>query len=85
MPARLKLTSPLQNAAAFIEPMDCLVVAKLPDSAIWVREIKIDGYRAIAVKTADRVSVLLAHKKFLQQQIQCFRQYAARGRESYPN
>jgi bifunctional non-homologous end joining protein LigD len=32
--------------------MDCLAVTKLPNSANWVWEIKIDGYRAIAVKTA---------------------------------
>ena len=31
--------------------MDCLAVTKLPDSGSWVWEIKIDGYRAIAVKT----------------------------------
>ncbi len=36
--------------------MDCLAVAKLPDSANWVWEIKIDGYRAIAVKS-DRVNL----------------------------
>ena len=36
--------------------MDCLAVTKLPDSANWVWEIKIDGYRAIAVKS-DRVNL----------------------------
>jgi ATP-dependent DNA ligase len=50
MPAKLKLTSLPPKPAVFIEPMDCLAVAKLPDSANWVWEIKIDGYRAIAAK-----------------------------------
>jgi bifunctional non-homologous end joining protein LigD len=57
MPAKLKLTSLPQKPAAFIEPMDCLAVTKLPDSAHWVWEIKIDGYRAIAVKNEDRVKL----------------------------
>src|SRR5438477_5725143 len=56
MPAKLKLNSLPQKPAAFIEPMDCLAVTKLPDSANWVWEIKIDGYRAIAVKT-DHVNL----------------------------
>jgi ATP-dependent DNA ligase len=36
--------------AAFIEPMECLAVARLPDGPNWVWEVKLDGYRAIAVK-----------------------------------
>jgi DNA ligase D-like protein (predicted ligase) len=57
MPSKLKLTSLPQKQAAFIEPMDCLAVAKLPDSANWVWEIKIDGYRAIAVKSGNQVNL----------------------------
>src|SRR5712671_6198293 len=57
MPSKLKLPSLPQRAAEFIEPMDCLSVAKLPDAANWVWEIKIDGYRAIAVKSDDRVNL----------------------------
>jgi ATP-dependent DNA ligase len=38
---------------AFIEPMECLAVAKLSDAPGWVLEIKLDGYRAIAVKDAE--------------------------------
>jgi ATP-dependent DNA ligase len=57
MPARPKLNSLPQKTAAFIEPMDCLAVARLPESANWVWEIKIDGYRAIAVKNGDRVNL----------------------------
>jgi ATP-dependent DNA ligase len=54
--AKLNLTSLPQKRAAFIEPMDCLAVTKLPNSANSVWEIKIDGYRAIAVKTYIHLS-----------------------------
>jgi bifunctional non-homologous end joining protein LigD len=36
---------------AFIEPMDCLPVPKLPEGPQWLWEIKLDGYRAVAVKS----------------------------------
>src|SRR4029077_341012 len=54
---KLKLTSLPPKPAVFIEPMECLAVSKLPDSANLVWEIKIDGYRAIAVKNGDRVNL----------------------------
>jgi DNA ligase D-like protein (predicted ligase) len=56
MPPKLKTVSLPQKDATFIEPMECLSVPKLPDAANWVWEIKIDGYRAIAVKS-DRVNL----------------------------
>jgi bifunctional non-homologous end joining protein LigD len=31
--------------------MECLAVAKLPDGQQWLYEIKLDGYRAEAVKS----------------------------------
>src|SRR5271169_6031687 len=37
--------------AHFIEPMNCLAVAKLPVGPAWEYELKLDGYRAIAFKT----------------------------------
>ncbi len=37
--------------------MECLAVAKLPDGAEWVYEIKLDGYRAIAVKSAGGINL----------------------------
>jgi ATP-dependent DNA ligase len=45
------------NKAAFIEPMECLAVAKLPDGPNWLWEIKLDGYRAVAVKSGGAVTL----------------------------
>ena len=56
MPPKLRLKSLPQKDATFIEPMECLAVPKLPEAANWVWEVKIDGYRAIAVKS-DRVNL----------------------------
>jgi predicted GNAT family acetyltransferase len=35
--------------AHFIEPMPCLAVKKLPEGEGWQYELKLDGYRALAV------------------------------------
>jgi DNA ligase D-like protein (predicted ligase) len=40
-----------KKAAAFTEPMECLAVSKLPEGSQWIWEIKLDGYRAVAVKS----------------------------------
>jgi ATP-dependent DNA ligase len=34
----------------FIEPMECLAADKLPEGPGWLYEIKLDGYRMIAVR-----------------------------------
>jgi bifunctional non-homologous end joining protein LigD len=41
--------------AKFIEPMLLLRTDKLPDSPDLLYEIKLDGYRAIAFKSGDKV------------------------------
>jgi ATP-dependent DNA ligase len=33
--------------------MECLSVSKLPEGSRWLWEIKLDGYRALAVKSGD--------------------------------
>jgi bifunctional non-homologous end joining protein LigD len=35
----------------FIEPMQSMAVAKLPDGPIWEYEIKFDGYRALGIRS----------------------------------
>jgi ATP-dependent DNA ligase len=37
--------------------MECLAVSRLPDAPTWIWEVKIDGYRAIAVKSDDTVNL----------------------------
>ena len=40
-----------KTKATFIEPMLLLRVEKLPQGADWSYEIKLDGYRALAIKS----------------------------------
>jgi ATP dependent DNA ligase domain len=44
-----------RTKAAFIEPMLLLRKEKLPEGPDWLYEIKLDGYRALAIKTAHKV------------------------------
>jgi hypothetical protein len=39
--------------------MDCLPVPKLPEGAEWIWEVKLDGYRAVAVKSGDAVTLII--------------------------
>jgi bifunctional non-homologous end joining protein LigD len=51
-------SSPPRRKVAFIEPMECLAVRKLPDGPEWVYEIKLDGYRAVAIKSDGKLNLI---------------------------
>jgi len=51
------LSSLPKRKAEFIEPMDCAAVSKLPNEWQWIYEIKLDGYRAIGVKSDRGVNL----------------------------
>jgi len=51
--------------AAFIEPMECAIVSKLPEGRQWTYEVKLDGYRAIGVRTgSETILYSRNHKNF---------------------
>ena len=54
--------------AIFIEPMECLAVAKLPEGAGWVYEIKLDGYRAVAINSKGKLSLVSRKRKSFNRQ-----------------
>lgn len=64
----LNLNSLPQREALFIEPMECLAVAALPEGSEWVYEIKLDGYRAVAINANGKLSLYSRKRKsFIRQ------------------
>jgi bifunctional non-homologous end joining protein LigD len=45
----------MKGKARFIEPMLLLRTEKLPEGPDWLIELKLDGYRALAIKSAGKV------------------------------
>lgn len=63
----IRLQSLPEKPAAFIEPMECELTSRLHDGE-WVFEIKLDGYRAVAVKSASKVNLFSRRHKFFNSQ-----------------
>jgi len=49
--------------AAFIVPMECLAVPQLPDGSNWVYEIKLDGFRAVAINSKGKLGLFSKNQK----------------------
>ena len=51
--------------ALFVEPMLCGATSKLPSGPEWLYEVKLDGYRGLAIKTGGRRKLLSRNGKDL--------------------
>jgi bifunctional non-homologous end joining protein LigD len=47
-----------RSAMKFLEPMQCELVADLPEGDDWQYELKLDGYRALAIKEHGEATLL---------------------------
>ncbi len=52
----------------FVVPMECLPIGKLPEGPEWTYEIKLDGYRAIAVRSEGKIRLFSRRGKSFNSQ-----------------
>jgi bifunctional non-homologous end joining protein LigD len=64
----MDLDSLARREAGFITPMECLAVSRLPDGMDWAYEVKLDGYRAVAISSNGRLSLSSKNRKSFNQQ-----------------
>jgi ATP-dependent DNA ligase len=53
-----KMPAPLR----FIAPMECLEVDRIPEGDFWQYELKLDGYRTIAVNNPLLCEATFCHR-----------------------
>jgi ATP-dependent DNA ligase len=70
-----------EQAAGFIETMDCLPVSKLPDGPEWTYEIKLDGYRLEVVRKGRATTLYSRRENVLNQKFP----YIATALQRLPN